>query len=81
MKFIHNPLNDKDDPMMTLAFLAGVACIIKFLFEGVSFTIMGHIVNLGHVDSMTYVSLLTPVLGAHSYIHVNGKKDEEEAVK
>lgn len=46
-----------------------IVCVIKFLFEGVTFDVLGHAVNLGHADAMTYGALLTPILGAHAFIN------------
>ena len=70
MKFIKHPRTGQQDPMLTLSVFVVIACTVKFIFEGVNFSIAGHIFNFGHVDAMTYGALLTPVLGAHSYMNV-----------
>lgn len=62
------------DPMFTMAIFAVAACLIKFLMEGVAFTVEGYNISLGHADSLTYAAILGPVLGAHGYIQVSGPK-------
>lgn len=57
-----------------VAVVASIACILKFLVEGVSFVFNGHPVSLGHVDSMTYGTLLTPLWGGHAYMQTNKQK-------
>ncbi len=54
-----------------VAIAATIACIIKFLAEGVSFTLFGSPVTLGHVDSAAYATLLAPLWASHGYINVN----------
>lgn len=62
---IKHTTSGKHDPMLTLTVLAVLICILRFLFDGATFVIFGHVLNLGHVDSMSYGALLSPVLGAH----------------
>jgi len=50
-----------------VAVAATVACIIKFLVEGVEITFMAHTISLGHTDSMTYSALLAPLWASHAY--------------
>ena len=52
-----------------LTVLVVIIASIKFLFEG------GNLHLFGHADSMTYGLFLSPVLGAHSFIHT--RKDAE----
>ncbi len=59
-----------------VAVLATLACVVKFLAEGVSFFAFGHPVNLGHTDSMTYTALLAPLWGSHAY---SKKKEGSDA--
>ena len=59
-----------------LAILATLACVVKFLAEGVSLVVFGQSINLGHADSMAYAALLAPLWGSHSYI--TGKKGEQD---
>jgi len=63
-----NAKTNKKDVMLTLVFFSVIIAGLKFLFEGVNLTILGHAVNLGHTDASTYAAFLTPVLGSHSYI-------------
>lgn len=51
-----------------LMVLAVLAATVKFLFEG------GPITLFGHADATTYGLFLTPVLGAHSYMHTKGNQ-------
>jgi len=51
--------------MLTVTLLSVIACIVKFFFDGVSFSIFGHMVILGHADASTFGSILTPILSAH----------------
>lgn len=51
-----------------VAVAATIACIIKFIMEGVSFKLFGSPINLGHTDSLTYTALLAPLWGSHGYI-------------
>lgn len=51
-----------------LSVMVVIAATVKFLFEGGSITIFGH------ADALTYGLLLTPVLGAHSYVHTQVTK-------
>ena len=67
-RFLKHPSTGIEDPMMTLSVIAALACVVKFLADGVTFTLYGHTMNLGHADSMAYGALLTPILGAHGYI-------------
>jgi hypothetical protein len=57
-----------------LAIVASIACILKFLVEGVNFSINGSPVSLGHVDASAYAMLLAPLWGPHAYISTQ-KKD------
>lgn len=51
-----------------ISIMASIACILKFLAEGVTFTAFGSTISLGHVDPIVYSTLLAPLWGAHSYI-------------
>lgn len=69
-----NPKTGKYDPVViSLVFLV-VVCGIKFLLDGVTFHWLGHLVNLGHVDSLSYAALLAPIMAGHSYMNVKGDK-------
>lgn len=56
------------DHMTTLVTITVLACVTKFLMQGVTFDVFGHAINLGSADALTYGALLTPVLGAHGYM-------------
>lgn len=74
--FLNHPETGKPDLMVTLTTVVTIAAVIKFILDGVSMVINGHTISFGHVDSMTYGSVLAPVLGAHSFIHSNDKKGD-----
>lgn len=52
-----------------LSILVVAICCFRFLFDGIHMVIFGHPFSIDHVDSTSYASILTPVLGAHGYIH------------
>lgn len=64
--WVNHPRLGKPDAMLTLAVLATLTCIVKFLFNEVTFVVHGMTVNCGHVDSLAYGALLTPTLGAYA---------------
>lgn len=61
-----------------IAIVATAACVVKFMAEGITFYVGGHAINLGHVDAMTYSSLLLPLWGAHGYTTVNKDSPPEK---
>lgn len=56
------------DPLLALIGFSVICCVGKFLIDGVTFTVHGSPVSLGHMDPLAYGSLLTPLLAAHGYI-------------
>ena len=60
--------SEEVDVILSLVVFAVIIAGLKFLLDGVSVTIFGHLVNFGHTDSLSYGSMLTPILGAHGYI-------------
>lgn len=76
MKALVNPKTGKRDIFYTLTALAMLGATLKFLAEGVEVTIMGHVLNLGHADPLSYGAFLAPVLGAHGYVHSNDKNGD-----
>lgn len=64
-----------------LSAIVVIAAAVKFLLDGVTFSVNGHPMDLGHLDSMTYATFLTPVLGAHGWVLGRGSKTIEEAQK
>jgi len=67
-RMLTNSKTNKQDVMLTLVFYAVIVAGIKFIMEGVSFSVMGHVLNLGHTDAATYAAFLTPILGTHGFI-------------
>jgi hypothetical protein len=71
------------DTFLALAVFVVISATLKFLFEGVTMTAAGRVFDLGHADALTYGALLTPVLGAHSYMKgkkiTAGKRDLQKA--
>lgn len=59
---------------LQLSVLVVAVCALRFLFDGLSVTIGGHNLTLGHIDALAYGSILTPVLGAHGYIKASLNK-------
>ena len=53
--------------MVTLATIVTLSAVFRFLLDGVSLVVCGHSMSFGHVDSLTYGSILTPVLGSHVF--------------
>lgn len=74
--FIQNPKTGKPDVMVTLTVAVTSAAVFKFLLDGVTVTLVGHTMDFGHIDAMTYGTLLSPVFAAHSYMHAKGQKEE-----
>lgn len=66
--------------MVTMTVLATTAAVIKFLLDGVSIDVAGHVLSFGHVDSMAYGSLLTPVLAAHGFVDTRPSRSESVMV-
>lgn len=59
--------NGKRDPMLTLVFVVVILSGIKFIFDGVTISILGHVISFSHTDGGTYAAFLGPTLGAHSF--------------
>lgn len=78
LPFIVHPDTKQRDPMLTMSILVILAATGKFLLEGISMTVLGHMINFGHADAGLYGALLVPVLGAHGYLHAkrNDKKED-----
>jgi hypothetical protein len=73
--FINDPKTDKPSEMVTIVMMTTTAAVARFLVDGVSINIEGHVIAFGHIDAMVYASILAPILGAHSFI---GSKKKEE---
>lgn len=69
---VRHPSTGQVDVILSLVVFVVVICGLKFLLDGVSIQIFGHMVSFGHVDSMSYGTMLAPTLGAHGYIATKG---------
>jgi hypothetical protein len=56
------------NPTVLMSLIVVTVCAIRFLFDGLSITIKDYTLTIGHMDSLAYGSILTPVLAAHGYI-------------
>lgn len=66
--------------MIKLSVMVVTVCSFRFLFDGVVITIGSNTFSLGHIDALSYGSIMTPILGVHGYIHTKlnaGKKQDE----
>ena len=77
--YLKQPKSGEYDPMLTMSVLAVTAAILKFILEGVTFVFSGHKISFGHVDSLTYGALLTPILGAHGYMATKYSSKQKES--
>lgn len=59
--FITHPRTGQKDTMLTMAVIATLAAVFKFLVNGVAV----NNINLGTVDATLLAALLTPTLGAY----------------
>lgn len=66
------------DIVRTITLLAGLAAVIKFLLDGVTLVVYGHTIDFGHMDSLSYATLLAPILGAHGYLESKSNKQEKK---
>lgn len=71
--WVIHPNTGRKDPILSLSAFCIIVCSLKFFLDGVVIHLMGHSVAFGHVDALSYGSLLTPVLGAHGYTAVRGE--------
>ena len=54
-----------------MAVMTSIACVIKFLIDGVTISYAGHTMDFGHMDAMSYATLLGPLWGSHAYVAVS----------
>lgn len=66
--FIKDPKTGKPDELITLTVLVTLAAVFRFTLDGATFQIYDHVITFTHVDSMTYLAFLSPILGTHGYI-------------
>lgn len=64
---IKHPRTGLPDVMLTMTVVTVVTAAAKFLLDGATANILGHVINFGHVDPSAYGMFLAPVLGAHGY--------------
>lgn len=64
MRWLKHPRTGEIDPILSITAFVVVLCTVKFFFEGVTLEIAGHVLSLGHADSLSYGAILGPVLGA-----------------
>lgn len=82
LRYLINPKKGIQDPILTLSYIAVFAATAKFLLDGVTLTLHGQTIDFGHMDSLSYGTLLAPILGAHGYMSVkepNNKEKDNEA--
>lgn len=70
-------MTHKRDVILTLSVVATIAAVVKFLMDGVTIQLMGHSIDFGHMDSMSYATLLAPILGAHSWQSTRASKQQK----
>lgn len=75
--FVNDPKTGQPDEMVTVVLLTTLAVVGRFLLDGISINIMGHKVEFGHVDAMSYAALLAPVLGAHGFMSSKASGDKK----
>lgn len=66
--FINDPKTGQPDELVTLTTLVTLAAVGRFLVDGVTIQVFGHTMQFGHVDPMTYLAFLSPIVGTHGYI-------------
>lgn len=66
--FINDPETGKPSEMVTLSMVVTLSAALRFLLDGITLDIYHHIFTFGHVDAMTYLAFLSPIVGAHGYI-------------
>lgn len=57
-----------DNPTGFLSILVVMICSFRFLLDGISVTVSGHLLQISHTDPLAYSSILAPILGAHGYV-------------
>jgi len=78
MRFLTNPSTGEPDEMVTIAMIVTTAVVFRFLVDGLTITVLGHVFTFTKIDASVYVSLLAPALGAHSYVGVSRTKKEDK---
>ena len=63
--WIKHPRTNEPDTMLTLAVLATLSALGKFLLNEVTITILSKTINFGVTDAGLIAAILTPTLGAY----------------
>jgi hypothetical protein len=79
--FLTDPRTGKPSEMVTLSVLATLAAVFRFLFDGITIEIYAHKITFNHVDAMVYLAFLSPILGAHSFLHRGKDKNDSTSKK
>jgi hypothetical protein len=70
--FLNNPDTGKPDEMVTVTLIVTLAAVFRFLVDGMTLNILGHVLTFTKLDSSVYIALLGPVLGSHAFIKGKG---------
>ena len=68
LPLLNHPTTGKPDILATAVAFVVVIAGLRFALDGLNINIFGHLISIGHTDSLSYGSLLSPVLGAHGYV-------------
>lgn len=66
-----------ENPTFILSSIVVVVCSLRFLFDGATAELLGQTITFAHTDPAAYAAILTPVLGAHSYIRAKAAAREQ----
>lgn len=58
-------LSGKDDALLTVTVLSIALVAVRFFIDGMTFTLFGHTISVGVMNSASYATLLSPIAGAH----------------
>lgn len=79
--WISHPRSKKPDSMLTVGIIAFIACVFKFITNGVSVSLGDMTMNFGTVDAALIGALLTPTLGAYVIRKYKSSPDIKEESK
>jgi len=72
--FLNNPDTGKPDETVTIAIFVSLAVVFRFLVDGMTLNLFGHLITFSKLDATVYISLLGPALASHSYVKVKSDK-------
>lgn len=76
--FLNDPQTGAPDEFVTIAMIVTLAVVFRFLVDGSSWTILGHVFTFTKLDPGVYIALLGPALATHGYQSVSkGNKNAE----